>query len=65
MNIKIIDNGTEIYLPLKTSVIARVLAEVSEEIERIPVGRVTFHFKGRSVIPELTKHFRPVKPEEK
>jgi hypothetical protein len=64
VTLKIVDAGREINLPMKTSEIVRAVVEVSEDIERIISGRVTFHFRGRSVIPEMTKHYRPVKIEE-
>ena len=63
MNVKILDEGRELHLPVKTLEIIRGVIEVSAEIERVVAGRVTFHFKGRSVIPEVTKHFRPLRDE--
>jgi hypothetical protein len=64
MTIKIIDGGREIALPAKTSEVIRGAIEVSAEIERIASGRVTFHLKGRSVIPEVTRCYRPRRGEE-
>jgi hypothetical protein len=64
VTIRIIDNGQEITLPVKTAAIVRVMVEVSAEIEQISSGKAIFHFKGRSVIPEITKHFRPLKSED-
>jgi hypothetical protein len=64
VTIKIVDNNREIHLPVKTSAIVRVMAEVSAEIEHIASGKVIFHWKGRSVIPEVVKHYRPVKVED-
>ena len=59
MSIKISDGGREIHLPTKTSEIIRGVIEISAEIERIVVGKAIFHFKGRSVVPEVSRHFRP------
>jgi len=44
--------------------VIRGVIEVSAEIERIVVGKAIFHFKGRSVVPEVSRHFRPLKSEE-
>jgi hypothetical protein len=64
VTLKIVDDGQEINLPTKTAEIVRAVVEVSEDIERTISGHVTFHFKGRSVIPEMTKHYRPVRMDE-
>ena len=64
MRIKITDDGREISLPTKTLEVIRGVIEVSAEIERIVVGKAIFHFKGRSVVPEVSRHFRPLKSEE-
>jgi hypothetical protein len=61
MTLTIVDDGREISLPAKTAEIVRGVIEVSAEIERIINGRLTFHFKGRSVIPELTKQYRALR----
>jgi hypothetical protein len=52
------DEGREIVLPARTAEILRRVIEVMADVERIPVGRVTFHFKGRSVIPEVSQNYR-------
>jgi hypothetical protein len=64
MAVVVIDNGTEVHLPLKSSEIVRALIEISAEIERLSAGHVAFHLKGRSVIPELTKRYRPHRGDE-
>ena len=64
MNVKILDEGRELHLPVKTLEVIRGVIEVSPVIESIASGRITFHFKGRSVIPEVTRFFRSLKSEE-
>jgi len=58
MTLKVIDGTREIHLPAKTSEIVRAVIEVSAEIERTISGKVIFHFKGRSVAPEISRHLR-------
>jgi hypothetical protein len=62
--IRIVDGGREITLPIKSSEVIRGVVEISAEIERIVSGRVTFHLKGRSIIPEVTRCYRPHKGEQ-
>lgn len=64
-SIKIIDNGTEIHLPSKTSEIVRAAVEISAEIEQLGSGHVLFNIKGRSVIPEIRKCYKARELPEK
>ena len=64
MNVKILDEGRELHLPVKTLEVIRGVIEVSSEIEHIVSGRITFHLKGRSVIPEVTRFYWSLKGYE-
>ena len=65
MTIILKDEGREISLPTRTTEILLDVLEVSAEIERAVSGRVTFHFKGRSVATELLKNYQRREAAEK
>lgn len=52
------EDGAEIRLPAKTMEILRSVVEISAELEHVIAGKVIFHFKGRSVTPELSISYR-------
>ncbi len=59
MTIIIKETGREINLPERTgTVIANVLA-IMADLERVPVGQLKFHLKGRNVVYELSEIHRP------
>lgn len=55
----------EIVLGERSTRILRFVALYSQQIEEIPVGKLILHFKGRSLVPELTRAYRPLQGEEK
>ncbi len=52
------DQDREIRLPVRTQEIIRRVIEVIPQVERITVGTLTLHIRGRSIIPEVAEKLR-------
>jgi len=52
------DKGHELHLPIRTQEILRRMIEIMQEVEPLTVGKVIFHLRGKSVIPEISKTHR-------
>ena len=59
MTIIIKETGREIILPERTSMVVHNILSLINDLERVPVGHLIFHFKGRSVVYELAEIHRP------
>lgn len=59
MTIIIKETGREILLPERTASVITQTLGIMVDLERVPVGQLRFHFKGRSVIYELSEIHRP------
>ncbi len=59
MTIIIKDTGREIILPERTGLVISNILGLMVDLERVPVGQLKFHFKGRSVVYELSEIHRP------
>ena len=57
------DNGHEIRLPVRTQEILRRMIEIISQVERITVGTLTLHIRGRSIIPEVSEKHRQSRAE--
>ena len=52
------DQDREIRLPVRMQEIIRRVIEVIPQVERITVGTLTLHIRGRSIIPEVSEKYR-------
>ncbi len=59
MTIIIKETGREIILPERTGMVIQNILAIMIDLERVPVGHLTFHLKGRNVVYELAEIHRP------
>jgi hypothetical protein len=53
------DTGREIILPERTGQVILNVLNIMVDLERVPVGQLTFHLKGRSLVYQLSEIHRP------
>jgi hypothetical protein len=53
------DTGREIILPERTGQVILNVLNIMVDLERVPVGQLKFHLKGRNVVYELSEIHRP------
>jgi len=63
MKIEVSTNSGPIQLEGRLAAAISFLLEHAAEIQAIPCGRVVLHFKGKNVVPEVSRSYRPVRDE--